>query len=483
MSLLDALTMIFKHKTKIIIIFLTIVAVVTGVTFLQQPVYEAKSSLLVKIFKDDTSRPGIGQEKGNLPLTLSQDELINTEIQILTGRELAEKVIQTLQTGKMYPSLARNSAKKADIIMDQAVQTFGKNLKILGVRKSNVITVAFQHNDPEIAARAVNLLVDAFKDKHLAMHSDPQSSFIGSQLASFEVKLKASEKNLQEYQQKNKVFSLEEQRSLLLKQRTDFDSAYKITDDNVSEIRKKIASIKSQMKHVENSNVRYTQTSRDTIIVDAQSRLLGLRLKEQELSRKYTDNNRLVVDARKEVETVNQFLKDQEKGIVGKVKTGNPVYQNLEMDLFRAEADLNSQAAKAGALKSQLRELDNGIAALDMSESKIQNLKRELTINEKNYKTYADRHEEARISDAMNTLKLSNISIIQSAVVPVKPIKPKKKQNILLGVLLGIASGLTYAYLLENIAQTFSNPESIEKYLGLPVLITVSSKEVEEYVP
>jgi uncharacterized protein involved in exopolysaccharide biosynthesis len=477
MSLLDALTILFKHKQKIIIIFMAIISIVTGATFLQKPVYEAKSSLLVKMLKEDTSRPGMGMDNSNLSLTLSQDELINTEIHILTGQELAAKVISTLQFKNIYPDLAREPAKKANL-MDQAVQTFEKNLKVLGVRKSNVITVSFQHNDPVIAARAVNLLVDAFKDKHLSLHSDPQSFFIGNQLASFEDKLKASEKNLQEYQQRNKVFSLEEQRSLLLKQRTDFDSAYKMAYDNVSEIKKKIISLKSQMKYIANNNSRYTHTDRDKIIVDAQSRLLELKLKEQELRRKYTDNNRLVVDAKKEVETVNQFLKDQEEGIIGKVKTGNPVYQNMEMDLFRAEADLNSQAAKADALKSQLRQLDKEIASLDMSESKIQNLKRELALNEKNYKTYSDRHEEARISDAMNRLKLSNISVIQTAFVPVKPIKPKKKINIMLGVLLGIISGITCAYLLENIGQTFSNPESVEKYLGLPVLLTVSNKEV-----
>jgi uncharacterized protein involved in exopolysaccharide biosynthesis len=476
MNLLSILTILFKHKSKIIVISLTIMAVVTCGTLMQKSVYEAKSVILVKMLKEDTSRPGMGTDTSNIPLTLSQDELINTEIQTLTGRELAEKVIRTLQIEYIYPHLAKRTANKA-VVIDQAVQTFGRSLKVVGVRKSNVITVSFQHNNPEIAAKAVNLLVEAFKDKHLALHSDPQSSFISSQLASFENKLKDSEKSLQEYQQRNKVFSLEEQRTLLLKQRNDFDSSYKLAQDNISELSRKIASLKIQMKNIANSNNRYTHTERDNIIVGAKTKLLELQLKEQELRRKYTDSNRLVVDAKKEVETVNQFLKDQEEGIIGKVKTGNPVYQNIEIDLFRSEADLQSQAAKAAALKGQLKQLDKEIASLDMSESTVQNLKREVALNEKNYKTYADRHEDARISDAMNRLKLSNISVIQAAVAPINPIKPNKKMNVLLGMILGIASGLVSAYLAENLTQTFSDPESVEKYLELPVLLTVSSKE------
>ena len=476
MSLLNALTLIFKHKKAILGIFLTIVTVVTGFTFFQKSTFEAKASLLVKMFRENSSRPGMGMDGNNLPRIVSQDEVVNAEIQILTGRELAEMVIRTLNVGIIYPNLVSGSAEKADI-MEQAVQTFGENLQVIGVRKSNVINVFFQHNDPKIAAKAVNLLVEAFKDKHLALHADPQSSFIGSQLASFENQLKESERNLQEYQQNNKAFSLEEQRSLLLRQRTEFDSAYKIASSNVSENLRRIDSIKSQMKNVSNKKDRYTRTERDQIIIEAKSKALELQLKEQELRRKYTNKNQLVADVIKEVDTVNKFIKDQEEIILNKVKTGNPVYQSMEVDLFRAEADLKSQATKANALKTQLRLLDKEIEALDRSESKIQDLKRKIAINEKNYMTYVGRHEEARISDVMNRLKLSNISVIQAAVAPIKPIKPNKKMNVLLGVLFGAALGLAYAYLVENIASTFMNPESVEKYLELPVLVSVPFKE------
>lgn len=476
MSLLSCLTVIFKHKKKIIIIFLVIVAAVTGVTLLEKPVYEAKSSVLVKIFRDDTPRPGMGVDTGTISRIISQEERINTEIEILTGRDLAEKVITTLQIEKMYPDLVNPEATKEEI-MDQAVQIFRQNLKVIGVRKSNVISVSFQHNDPAIVARAVNMLVDAFKDKHLVLHSNPQSSFIGGQLASFEAKLRDSEKKLQEYQQENNAFSLEEQRSLLLRQRTELDTAYKMANDSVHENMKRSASIKSALNKIANNKTRYTHTDRDRIVIDARARLLELELREQELKRKYTSSNGLVVDARKQIEMVGQFLKEQEEGIVGKVKTGNPVYQSMEIDLFRAEADLHSQAAKVDTLKGQLKQLDKEIAAFDMNESKIQNLRRELAIDEKNFRTYVDRHEDARISDALNKLKLSSISVIEAAVAPVKPIKSNKSLNVLIGLLLGMVFSIASAFFVENISKTFSDSESVERYLALPVLLTVPNKE------
>ena len=441
------------------------------------PVYEAKASLLVKLWKEDSSRLGVGSSNSGLNLTLSQDELANTEIQVLTSRELAEKVITSLTLKQIYPDLAVETIKNRSP-MAAAIESFGKSLKVTGVRKSNVISISFQHSDPKIAARAVNLLVEAFKEKHLALHSDPQSSFIGSQLASFQNKLRDSERSLQEFQQINRVFSLEEQRSLLLKQRTDLDTSFKTAHNNISELRNKIGAIRGQMNHISKNNSRYTHTDRDRIITDAKSKLLDLQLKEQELRRKYTESNRLVVNARREIELVDQFLKEQEEGIAGKVKTGNPVYQSLEMELFKAESELSAQAAKADALRVQLRQLDAEIGLLDMSENKVQNLKRDISINEKNYKTYADRQEEAQISEAMNNLKLSNVSVIQTAAVPNKPIKPNNKLNVLLGLFLGGISSLTVAYISESMTQTFSDPESLENYLGLPVLLTIPDKEV-----
>lgn len=476
MSVLNALTIVFKHKKAILSIFLLLVTVVTVFTVRQKPIFEAKASLLVKMFRENTSRPGMGGDINNLPRVVSQDEVVNAEIQILTGRELAEKVIGMLEMEAIYPHLSDASAPKP-VRMEQAVQTFGGNLQVAGVRKSNVITVSFQHNDPEVAAKAVNLLIEAFKEKHLALHSDPQSSFIGSQLASFENKLKASEKELQEYQQRNKVFSIEEQRSLLLRQRTEFDSAYKVASSNVRENESRIMSLKRQMKYITDNKDRYTQTERDRIIIEAKSKLLELQLKEQELRTKYKDTNKFVTDTRREMEIVNKFLKDQEEIIVGKVKTANPVYQSMETDLFRAEAELRSQKAKADALKAQLRQLDDEIAAMDSTENRIQDLKRQIGVNEKNYLAYVDRHEEAQISEVMNRLKLSNISVIQKAVPPVKPIKPNKRMNILLGVLMGVVVGLVYAYVMEKMAHTFSDPESVEKYLELPVLVTVPWKK------
>ena len=346
-GLRDFLTILFKHRTKVWVIFLATVLTVTIGSFLLPPTYEAKSSLMVKMGREYVNRPEVGDTRSLM--SLNQEEVVNSEVQILTSRELIEKVLTAMKVETVYPDLAKDPPSNMTPLQ-AAILAFEKKLTVEGVKKSNVIEVAFQHKDPQVAARAVNLLVDDYKAKHLQVFSDPQSSFLEKQLADYELKLKQSESQMEAYKQKHRVFSLEEQRSLLLKQRMELDTSLKTTRNQVDELQKKLSSLKSQQKARSEDKSNYTLSERDKIIVEARSRLLSLQLKEQDLLKQYTESNRLVLNTRKEIQLVQVFLKEQEAEISGKVRTGNPVYQEVEKETIKTQAELSSQVAKAAAL-------------------------------------------------------------------------------------------------------------------------------------
>lgn len=482
-SIRDFLTILFKHRTKMLVIFFATVATVTIGSFLISPVYEVKSSILVNVGREYIYRPEAADRSPNV--SINQEETVNSEINILTSRDLIESVITTLQVKNLYPELSKDSSSLLRTLgistkitpLQAAVMKFEKDLSVEVVKKSSVIEVTYQHTDPQIAARAVNLLVELYKGKHFQVHTGAQSSFLEQQLSDHETKLKQSETDLEQFKQKNRVYSLEEQRSLLLKQRMELDTDLKSTSNRIAELKKKFSSLQSQMKTIADDKSRYTQTDRDKIIIEAKAKLLDLQLKEQALLQKYVESNRLVVNVRKEIELVKDFLGQQEVAISGKVNTGNAVYQEAERSALQTKADLESQVAKDSALRRQLAQADEEIQSLDLNEKKDQELKRDVATNDKNYRTYLDKLEEARISDDMNLQRMSNVSVIQTATIPAKPIKPKKALNILLGIILGAVSGLGYALFSEYLSQGFSTPESVEKRLGLPVLTTISYKK------
>lgn len=474
----DFLTALFKHKVKVITVFIGIFLPALIYTFTTAPVYESEANIMVKIGREYLNQPEVGNADRSQPLmALNQEEVVNSEIQILTSKDLAEKVITSITLENFYPEIL--SAPVAGVpTMEIAIAKFQKGLKIERIKKTNVLKVSFQHKSPGTAAKAVNLLVELFKEKHLQVFSDPKSSFLGMQLGLYKEKLQSAENNLQSFKQKKEVYALDEQRTLILRQRTELDTSLKNSLNTIQELNNKSFTLKGQIKNIEDNKSNYTNTEMDRIIVETKAKLLDLRLKEQELLKKYTDSNRLVVNIRNEIKLINAFLFEQEKDITEKVRTANPVYREAEIMLIKIESDLNAQKGKAAVLKQQVAELDGKVRSLDFSEKEMQKLKRDQDISEKSYRSYQEKVEAARIADEMNRLKLVNISVIQDAGIPITPVKPLVAINIALALLLGLMFGVGSALLAESTSPSFSTPEKVERRFGIPVLTTISLKEV-----
>jgi len=474
-GLREFLTVLFKHKSRIAAVLLLFVLIGLVLSFLLPPVYEARSTVLIKVGREYISNAEVGSARALL--SLEQQEVLNSEIQIMSNRELIEKVVTLLKVETLYPNLAKKTTSKISP-REAAVLQVEKHLSVLGVKKSNVIEVSFRHGDPQVAAKVVNLLVELFREKHLKVFSDPQSTFLEKQLQIYRTKLGLSEESMQSFKQGNQVYSLDEQRSLLLKQRTELDSILKNTDHRIDELREKLRSLRNQRitSSVKNKSV-YTNTEKDKILVDAKAKLLSLQLTEQDLLKRYREDSRRVEDVRNEIQTVKKFLKEQEEYISGTMETGGRIYQEVELEIIKTEADLRSQVAKAAGLRQQLSQLDGQIRTLDLNERKFQELKREMTSNEKYFRNYEDRFEEARISEDMNRNKLANISVIQPADVPAIPVRPKKKLYMLLSLIFGTFSGLGLAFISEHISQVLTTPDGVERRLRLPVLTAISIKE------
>ena len=480
-GLRDFLTVIFKHKVKIIAVFLAIVITAGAAVFLLPPTYQAESTLLVKFGREYIYHPVVGNEQEEKdPPAISQEENVNSEINILTSQDLIEKVISAIGVDNIYPGLARSSSWLADAgigtsmtPLQAAELRFSKNLHAEAVRRSSVISVSFRHRDPQIAARALNLLVNFYKVKHLQVYSGLQSPFLEKQLDFYDRKLTDSENRLESFKQKNQVYSLDEQRSLLLGQRMSLDTGLKNTKSQIDGLQNKLLSLKAQMKKIAASKNWYTPTERDKIIVDVRVKLFDLRLKEQHLLQQYKPDNLMVVNVRQQIAIAEDFLKKQDADITKKVKTGNAVYQQAETDAIQTEAALDSDLAKRGILSSQLGQVNASLRALDSDEEELENLNRETQIDDQNYRTYAAKVEEARISDDMNRRKMAYVSVIQEAQAPFKPVAPRRMLDLLGAVILGLVSGIGYAFLSEYYSQGISTTANVEKRLDLPVLATV----------
>jgi len=71
---------------------------------------------------------------------------------------------------------------------------------------------------------------------------------------------------------------------------------------------------------------------------------------------------------------------------------------------------------------------------------------------------------------AVHHSPLVNISIIEKAAVPSKPVQPKPVLNLILGLCMGFMLGFGFAFLLEMLDTTIKETEEVEKLIGITSL-------------
>ena len=101
-------------------------------------------------------------------------------------------------------------------------------------------------------------------------------------------------------------------------------------------------------------------------------------------------------------------------------------------------------------------------------------LKREVDTNKQLYEGLLQRLKEAGVSAGMNA---SNIRVVDAAVPPTRPIRPRPFLNLGLALLLGLGCGIGTAFLQEHLDNTLKNSDDIERILHVPALALIPSRE------
>lgn len=469
---IQLLDIIFKHKPMILAV-LMISAVVTVLVSLASPrEYEADATLMINAGREYVYRPEFGEPvySGNRYRLV---EVVNSEIQILNSRDLKEQVIKTIGIENIYPTLLSE-----DKPLEMAVQTFSKKLAIKSIIDSNIIQLAFTHQDPLITARALNLLIDEYNQKHLDIYGNSALPFLEEQLRDTEEQLNSAEKALENFRQRFGVYDIDKQTELLLSQRSDLERTLNTVENEIKELEQKDIALQAQMNTMPKNVSMYSETKTDDINAESKTRLLELQMEEQKLLSKYTENSRLVQNIRDEISSVKNLMASQSSTNAGLVRTGkNPVLEAIELESIRAKASLQSLLAKRDVIKQQVEELNIQLKEIDTRQNKVRELERNVSVATKNHNAYLDKLEEAKSQSALDRMKSTSIRIVQSAEVPIKPLGLSLKIRLVLGMLFGLLAGVFLAFVAELNQRRLSNAYAVEQRLQLPILTVLPDRE------
>jgi uncharacterized protein involved in exopolysaccharide biosynthesis len=205
-----------------------------------------------------------------------------------------------------------------------------------------------------------------------------------------------------------------------------------------------------------------------------QQGIVTLELQRDALLQEFTPDNRQVRDVETQIELAKVRLTEvsEEVGDVNRSEA-NPVRRALREDLLRAEAELEAARARLVSLRAQRASLARESSDLSAKSFDVDRLRRETRAAGEAYWLYSKKHEEARLSEAMDRRNLVDVSVAQPAKRPIEPIEPKIARNLVLGVILGAVGGLGLALGAGALDHTFTTGQDVERRLGIPLLASI----------
>ncbi|OGS22795.1 MAG: hypothetical protein A2252_10745 [Elusimicrobia bacterium RIFOXYA2_FULL_39_19] len=124
----------------------------------------------------------------------------------------------------------------------------------------------------------------------------------------------------------------------------------------------------------------------------------------------------------------------------------------------------------------QIESMEDQLKQLPKEELEYARLIRDLRLNEELYTMLAKRYKEAQISEADRD---QSAFIVTPAMAPTAPIKPNKFANYSIGVLIGIFMGFIFALLIEHLDTSIGTIEDVETYMQIPVIGIIPRVETE----
>jgi uncharacterized protein involved in exopolysaccharide biosynthesis len=241
----------------------------------------------------------------------------------------------------------------------------------------------------------------------------------------------------------------------------------------LGEIGRRMAAIDQQMHEIPKTVVLNAESDTQQVR-NAEQMLLNLRLKEQQLLVRYLDTHPVVQDLRKEIAQVQRFLDEQKKDQAGKVTTGrNDNYIKLEYERLSLDAEQQSLRDKTAITENQLAQLRQQIQSVGLQQRKLQDLEREIKLQERNYELYRVKAEEERATVALDEERRTNVRVIQSPISSALPAGIPKSIKVLLAGILGALAGCGAVIILEGRRRVFYSAEAVESRLGVPVLLAL----------
>lgn len=471
----EVLGIVFRNRRVVLLTFLATFAGVVAAVLLFGIKYQAQTEILVKHQRNDdvvSTGPGSNRTGGDDP---AREREINTEVALLQSNDLLEQVAKECGLDSHHrhfwsgwlPSWGDHDSRTA-----KAVHRLKSHLRVIPLPDSNIIQVRYTSHHPGEAAQVLRKLDELYIAKHVAVYRPAGASdFFKKQTEHYKNKLHNAEDQLASFNTQQDAPAPKMERDLVLKQASDFNGQLQQTRANIKSTEQQIQAIKAEMaKTPPRITTQQTTGQNPQLMANLKSTLQNLQIQRTDLLSKYQPTYRPVKEIEKQIAEVKENIAAAEQAPMKQDTTDqNQTYQMLQSELAQASSKLAALRAQAAAMAPVVNTYSRQAVLLDQKQIKQQDLVRNIKTAEENYLLYLNKSQQAEISDALDSKRILNVSIAESAAVPSLPTN-SPSVLILAGGILALIVSMGSAFGVDYLNPSFRTPDEVIRYLDVPVL-------------
>ena len=469
---------IFFLATAVAILTLIIVKNIT-------PTFQATSTLLIEA--DQAKAVSFEEVMG---LDSNRKEYYLTQFEILKSNTIAAAVITQLnlqnevefqpQEAESVMDMLRETlpflpTDVAEVLTAQEIEErklralirqFSEQLTIQPIRKTQLVSISFDSQDPRLAAKIANAVGDVYIQQDLfdkTLVNESASGWLHSRLSDLRVTLDKSEAKLQAYSNKENLISQSgEGVSALISKELD-QTSQQLTQarNEYNQLRSIVALVKEQGTKDVALLESMPEISSHPAIVSLRDNQIEVELKISDLSKVYGPKHPKFKSAQSEWNTVTKRMKSQ----ILKIVSG------LDKSLTTKKRNIN-------ALESDLASIKAKYHRVVSKENIYRKLQREVNTNRKIFDTFLSRSKETEVTSDFNS---AVARFTDRAFAPERPIKPKKALIVLLAFVATFGLGIVAAFVFESLNDNFKSAKDIEDKLSFRMLGLLPLVELKKH--
>lgn len=439
------------------------------ITMLTTPKFAASASVQIE---QQEAKVLSGEDTDPLPQVQDAERFLQTQKDILESRALSVRVINALGLGRddrFVEAMDSKPVEKANGILDlaaskrkQVLDLVSKNLQIDIPRNSRIATISFRSPDPMLAARMAN----SFAQNYILWNIDRKfdnsayaRNFLEQQLKVSKTKLEESERAMIGYARSAGL--IDASAGVVGSGMSATEGPRSLTTANLVQLNSSLAAAQAARVAAQERWQQASATplmslpevlSNPAITELTQHRAELQAAYQQELQRRKADYPTMKQAAAQIAELDNQ-INNLARNIRDTIRDNYRTAQKQERGLAGGV-----NALKADTLAEQDRTVQYNI------------LKRETDTNRTMYDGLLQRFKEVSAAAGVSA---SNISIIDTAEVPSKPVSPRAALNLALGLMLGVGMAAAIILLREKFDDVVRSPDEVAQKLGLRMLNSV----------